>query len=104
MAILISFSLSFPDEPSHNLAGRTAKPLGFTLDKIVLNERERNMEDKAQMQQGAGRGGSAASAAPLVRERLLLIFRCFSMPHLGRAKTSAPGVMPRFVFLLQTHC
>jgi len=47
------------DQSSHNLAGRTAKSLGFTLDKIVLNERERTMKDKAQMQQGARRGGLA---------------------------------------------
>jgi hypothetical protein len=44
-------------ESSHDLAGRTAKPLGFTLGKIVLTERERTMKVKAQMQKGARRGG-----------------------------------------------
>jgi hypothetical protein len=68
MAIRISFSpFSAPlfafahrrlDENFHNLAGRTAKPLGFTRDKTVLNGRAQNMKDKAQMQQNARRGGS----------------------------------------------
>jgi len=44
---------------SHIDMKQLVQELGFTLDKIVLNERERTMKDKAQMQQGARRGGLA---------------------------------------------